>query len=64
MTTFEQLIAAAEVMKGAYEALVPAIEEAKAKLARVEELKSLAADGYFDAAVLDVHEIGRPPPSP
>lgn len=58
MTAFEALLAAAEEMQAASQALAAAIDVAKAKLARIAELKDLSAEGFFEGAVLDFHEAG------
>lgn len=57
-TAFEALIAAGEQMQEAARVLAAALEDAKAKLARVNELRDLAQDGYFEHSVLAVHEPG------
>lgn len=58
MTAFEALLQAAEDMQAASSKLAEAIEVAKAKLARIAELKDLSAEGFFEGAVLDFHEAG------
>jgi hypothetical protein len=57
-TAFEALIAAGEQIKAAAEVLEVALADAKAKLARVNELRDLAQEGYFEHSVLATHEPG------
>lgn len=57
-TAFEALIAAGEQMEAAAKVLAEALADAKAKLARVHELRDLAQEGYFEHSVLAVHEPG------